>query len=126
MKAPQRNLIKFIILLVLGIAALTLIDVFAFKILQGFSLVTSYIPLVSFLVIVVIIIITTKYSTRIYGIMISALLVFYEVAYGQILFIESTGTNPDIWPPVYILSIIIFTFLGYLFGKLITSFIKHR
>ena len=126
MKTHQRNLIKFIDLLVIGIAILTLIDIFAFKFFKELFLATGYIPLISFLVIIIIIIITTKCSTRTYGIMISTLLVFYEVAYGQILFIESTGVNPDVWPPVYILSIIIFTFLGYLFGKIITSFIKHR
>ena len=78
------------------------------------------------MVIILAVVFTAKLTTGFYGILISTLLVFYEIAFGQLMLIESSGGNPNsVWPPIYMLSVILFTFFGYLLGRIITYFINE-
>lgn len=119
-----QTIVRFISIVTSGLILITLIDLYGFSISNKLNFSSGFFPLLNFIVIIISTFLASKFIGKKTTLWTSTILMFFEISTGQIIYIGSTnGKLLEPWPPVYFISIIIYTTIFYFIARLINRLV---
>jgi uncharacterized membrane protein len=123
-KTNLQRIIRFTLILASGLILITLSDLYGFSISNKLNFSNVFLFIFNLVTITVCTFIASRFIGKKTALWISTILTFFEISIGQIIFIESSnGKLQEPWPPIYFISIIIYTTIFYFITRLINRIV---